>query len=269
MAAMMDNRPVILLDETPGAIQPIVACLDVPWLMRSKAYLFEASVGKGRLLVCTLNLSKSLRETDPAAAWVYQRLSEYVSGKAFHPESVIPVEWIRTRIRNLPDFDKCVEGFSRIVKASEPAQDWYSIRENNAPMYAVRETDGKQFIRWITADVPSPLTDNTITFAWAGGMGWETEPPGVNFTLSVNGTALIDFPFTEQNGVWCDARYCSELRYVVLRTVVPDSFGVFLLTIPRSLLHPGKPVEIEVKAPANGSKRWFGLNTYRNILSPE
>jgi beta-galactosidase len=269
MAAMMDNRPVILLDEIPGAIQPIIACLDVPWLMRSKAYLFEASVGKGRLLVCTLNLTKLLRETDPAAEWIYQRLIEYASGNAFRPEGVIPVEWIRTRIRNLPDFDKCVEGFSRIVEASEPARDWYSIRENSAPMFAVRETDGKQFVRWMTADAPSPLPDNTITFAWSGGMGWETEPPGGDFTLSVCGTEIIDFPFTEQNAVWCDARYCTELRYVVLRTIVPDSFGVFLLTVPRSLLHPGKPLEIEVRAPANGSKRWFGLNPFRNILSVE
>lgn len=269
MASMLDARPVVLLDDVPGALQPIIACLDVPWLMRTKAYLFETTIGKGRLLVCTLNLSKSLRDTDPAAAWVYQRLIEYASGPKFQPARSIPVEWMRERVQRIPDFNKCVEGFSKILAASEPAQNWYSIRENNTPMYAVRQTDGRRFIRWMTADVPSPLTENTVTFAWAGGMGWETEPQGGDFTLSVNGTSLIEFPFTEQNAVWCDARYCSELRYIVLRTVVPDSFGIFLLTVPRSLTQPGKPIELEVSTTANGSKRWFGLNPYKNILSVE
>src|SRR5262249_17915504 len=40
MHGMMDGRPVVLLDEVPGQIEPIAWCLDLPWKMRRKAYLF-------------------------------------------------------------------------------------------------------------------------------------------------------------------------------------------------------------------------------------
>jgi len=46
-----------------------------------QAALFEYRVGRGRLLVCTLNLSGD----DPAARWLRAHLVRYVESSAFAP----------------------------------------------------------------------------------------------------------------------------------------------------------------------------------------
>lgn len=82
---LLDSRPVVMLDDVPGALEPIVWCLDVPWRMAPKAYLFEARVGNGRLLLSTMNLSSQARHDDPAADWMYRCLTRYAAGDEFAP----------------------------------------------------------------------------------------------------------------------------------------------------------------------------------------
>ena len=70
-------------------------------------------------------------------------------------------------------------------------------------------------------------------------------------------------------GQWSSADGTVRLRYTVRRTIAPDSFGLFFLTAPVGLFEPGRPAEIEVRAPGNGSKRWFALAPYRDAASRE
>lgn len=270
MVGMMDNRPVVLVDQVPGTPEPIVWSLDVPWLMRRKAYLFEARVGHGALLVSTLNLSKDVQRTDPAAAWLHDALVRYVSSAAFQPAAEIPVEWLRSRAydEGLPDSATWTEGFARLVSATGKPQPWYTWREDRATTLPVRQTDGKQSITWTTA--PAPASGSaTVTFAWTGGMGWESEPAAGGFTLTVNGKRAMEFPFSVRSGVWRDAATGCELHYVVRRTVGPDSFGIFLLTVPASLCTPGQPVQLGITAGAGNSQRWFSLVPYTDTVQVE
>ncbi len=270
-AAMLDNRPVVLLDEVPGHIEPIAQCIDVPWRMRRKAYVFEARVGKGKLLVCTLNLSASQRERDPAAAWVYDRLLRYAAGAEFQPSATIPAEWLRKRLGDvsMPEVDTWVEGFSRVQAWTGEPQKWYSYREDNVTTYPVRQTDGKQRLTWTTAPVPANWSKPTVTFAWAGGIGWETDPAGGHFGLLIDGKLALDFPFTTTSATWTSPNGQATLRYVVRRNIGPDSFGLFLLTVPASSIAPGKPVALTVTASSANSKRWFSLVPYRDVAADE
>jgi hypothetical protein len=270
-AGMLDNRPVVLLDELPGHIEPIIQCLDVPWLMRRKAYLFEARVGKGKLLVCTLNLNAKQRRTDPAASWVYARLLHYAAGAQFHPTAEIPVAWLQKHIgmENLPDPDTWVEGFGQVEAASEAPQRWYSYREDDVLSYPVRQTDGLQFLTWQSAPVPRPWKHPTVTFVWAGGIGWASEPPGGHFSLLVNGRPVLDFPFTTTSATWTAPERHATLSYWVRRILGPDTFGLFMLVLPAEEVEPGKPITLTVTATAAKSKRWFGLNPYRDVVSEE
>jgi hypothetical protein len=162
-----------------------------------------------------------------------------------------------------------VEGFSRVVASSEPPQRWYSFREDSALTYPVRQTDGNQRVVWRTAPVPPDWPHPTVTFAWAGGIGWETEPAGGRFRLLIDGRPTLDFPFTVSSAAWTSPDGRTTLRYVVRRNVGPDSFGLFLLTVPTSAVARGRSVELSVTATAAHSKRWFSLAPYRNVAAEE
>jgi hypothetical protein len=270
-AGMMDNRPVVLLDNVPGRPEPIIQCIDVPWRMRRKAYLFEAKVGAGRLLVCTLNFSSGLRKRDPAAAWMLADLLRYAASDECRPAASIPADWLRSRVVDsaVPDADALVEGFASLVEFGEQPQSWYSYREDSVPTYAARQTDGKQRVTWLTAPLPEGWTHDTATFAWAGGIGWETEPAGGSFQLLIDDKPALDFAFTTASATWRSADGKISLHYDVRRTVAPDSFGVFLLTVPASRLQQGKPLRLTVAATANNSKRWFSIVPYTDVAAEE
>jgi hypothetical protein len=49
------------------------------------------------------------------------------------------------------------------------------------------------------------------------------------------------------------------LKYKVKAVAGVDSSGIMELTLPDSLLRPGKPAELRVVGSAKGSSRWFGI----------
>jgi hypothetical protein len=93
---LLNNRAVVNLDEVPGNIEPIVWAIDVPWKLRRMAYLWEARVGRGKMLVTSFDLSESARARDPATAWMYANLLRYAASDRFNPAAELPVEWLRT-----------------------------------------------------------------------------------------------------------------------------------------------------------------------------
>ncbi len=272
MHGLFDNRPVVMMDDLPVRIQPIIWCLDVPWQMRTKAYLFEAKVGKGRLLVSTMNLSAPQRETDPAANWLYHSLRRYVArGEAFQPTAELPIDWLRNRVKQTarPESSTWVEGFSKIVENTEKPTPWHSYRQDNVKNYPVRQTDGKQKVRWLTGTVPKDWAKDTVTFVWAGGIGWKAEPGGGHFSLAMKGQNVLDFPFAQTTTMWKNADSSIRLQYLVLKTTDQDSFGLFFLTLPTSQVTKGEPVELAVTATAQNSQRWFGLSPFKDVVARE
>ncbi len=271
MYGMLDDRPVVMMDDLPVRIDPIIWCLDVPWQMRPKAYLFEAKVGKGRLLVSTLDLSADRRETDPAADCLYHRLKDYVESKEFQPKVELPIDWLRSRVKQTarPEPTTWVEGFSKVLEHTEKPSPWYSYRQNDVQNYPVRQTDGKQKLRWATGAVPKDWGHDTVTFVWAGGIGWKGEPGGGHFSLAMNGRPMLDFPFAQTTTTWQNADGSIRFQYLVLKTTDQDSFGLFFLTVPKSHVKAGESVELTVTATAQNSKRWFGLNPFTDVVARE
>ncbi len=271
MAGLIDERPVVITEDLPAGIEPIIWCLDVPWLMRRKAWLFEAKVGKGRLLVSTLDFSPSRRKADPAAAWLFARLADYVRGGEFQPRSELPIDWLRQRVETLgrPDPASWVEGFAEVIECTEEPQIWYSYRENKVKNYTVRQTDGNQRLRWRTAPVPREWSRDNVTFVWAGGLGWRSQPGGGRFGLTLGDKKLLDVPFAQKTTAWTAMEGEVRLQYVVRRSVGEDSFGHFFLTVATRLVEPGEPAEITVTATANNSKRWFSVSPYTDVAARE
>jgi hypothetical protein len=268
---LLNSRPVVMLDDVPGHLEPIVWCLDVPWRMARKAYLFEAKVGKGRLLVSTMNLSPQARRDDPAAEWMYSCLTRYAASVQFRPAKRLPMSWLRQRVARfvLPDPATWVEGFAELVEATEGSKPWYTYREDNADGYPVRQTDGRQRIAWRTAPLSSGWAHKSVTFVWAGGIGWRSEPAGGPFTLWVNGKQRLDFPFVTQSTRWVSTDGATRLDYTVHRSTGEDTCGLFYLTLSTDELAMGEAAEVAVTAPAAGSKRWASLVPYTDVVATE
>ena len=79
-----------VLDDLAVHIDPIVRSIDVPQRLSNRAFLFEARVGKGRLLVSGLNFAAALSGGDPAAAYLRDQLVRYGLSDAFAPKAELP-----------------------------------------------------------------------------------------------------------------------------------------------------------------------------------
>lgn len=75
----------ILMDSLPQDLQPIVQPIDDWNTNRKLGLVFECKVGKGKLLVCSADLSKDLA-TRPAARQLRASLLAYAASEAFNPK---------------------------------------------------------------------------------------------------------------------------------------------------------------------------------------
>jgi beta-galactosidase len=76
----------VLLDDA-ARIDPIVRSIDVPQRLSNRGFLFEARVGKGRLLVSGLNFAAAIQNGDPAAAYLLDQLVRYGLSEDFAPKA--------------------------------------------------------------------------------------------------------------------------------------------------------------------------------------
>lgn len=97
--ALIQGSKTVSLDPLPGKIQPLVRCIDRPQRLANRAYLFEAAVGKGRLLVSGFNFAGALAGHDPAAAFLKDQLVRYALGPDFAPTAQIPAEYLRAKLK--------------------------------------------------------------------------------------------------------------------------------------------------------------------------
>ena len=82
---MLNGGRAVILDQPDIPFAPIIEIASSYKNARREAMLFEFRVGKGKLLVSTLQLSKN----DPAARWLREQMILYAMSDAFRPEIVI------------------------------------------------------------------------------------------------------------------------------------------------------------------------------------
>lgn len=104
--------------ESGAPFDPIIDVASSVKCVIRQSVLFEYRVGRGRLLVCTLNFAPG----DPASAWLRQRLLDYAALEEFRPAQELTVEGLRAlartpfidsgrdtnRARNVNDPSSCV-----------------------------------------------------------------------------------------------------------------------------------------------------------------
>lgn len=96
--ALMNKRPLMLMDKMPKDFMPVVQPIDTWFLSRKLGMLFEAKVGKGKVLVTTLPLTA---KGNPAVEQMLRAVTDYVASDDFNPRQTL--EWERiTELFQLP-----------------------------------------------------------------------------------------------------------------------------------------------------------------------
>ena len=147
-------------------------------------------------------------------------------------------------------------GWGRTLRAGETLDNPGDVMEGYARVAVARARAGQTELEWETLPVPRDVCARpTFDFTFAGGMGFPQQPQAA-FALSIDGKKVIDIPEI----VWEDHEWRGSgcvLRYK--RDVTTCELGHFTLTVPSSMLKPGRPAKLGVAAESKGSRRWFAV----------
>ncbi len=92
---LMQGSKTIQLGSLPAKIRPLVRCIDRPSRLADRAYLFEATMGRGKLLVSGFNFEQALAMKDPGAIFFFDQLVRYALGPDFAPDTSLPEEMLK------------------------------------------------------------------------------------------------------------------------------------------------------------------------------
>lgn len=90
---LVNRGQVMEITDFPADFQPIVQPIDTWFVNRKLASLFEANVGKGKIVVCSFDLKNKL-ESRPVARQIYYSILNYMNSNLFHPESSLKISFI-------------------------------------------------------------------------------------------------------------------------------------------------------------------------------
>lgn len=93
---LVTHAAPMIMDELPLQLQPIVQVIDDWATARKLGLLFEATIGRGKLLVCSIDLVDGLDE-NPVARQFRSSLFAYMESECFHPS----VELTAAQLQNL------------------------------------------------------------------------------------------------------------------------------------------------------------------------
>ena len=127
-----------------------------------------------------------------------------------------------------------------------------------------RATDGKMAVEWETQAVPPDFNAPAATFVWMSGLA--TQKGAHRFALSLDGKPFLDFRTgkdASQREWRIDGPAGSSLAFkTTLVDQFQELFGFMFLTVPRSMLTPGKPLRLKVVGEKAGSNDWFMVFPY-------
>lgn len=256
---LMDNAHKFVFSENKP--QPEIFVRALPSLLRvdNAALLFSVRVGEGSLLVSGFNHSRAALR--PENEWLLARMIDYAATFP-KPKSAWPPALLKP-VYAAPD--GCLPGFKSVITTSPQLAEVKvtnrSYKAERATMYACRQTRIGNAVTWETVPCPDKLDPaKKTTFAFAGAMGYLVQPKTAGFALDINGEEKLRFDVADK-APWQSADGSVKMRFDVRVTQkTGDRFGVFYLTVPHSLLTPGKPCRLTVRSLGKGSRRWFGLN---------
>lgn len=129
---LLFQASAIRLQGTAETYLPIVQAIDRPDRNHKLALIYETKVGKGKLLVCTLDLNRDLSQR-PVARQLRHSLLQYAASPDFDPDTEIPLDG------NLPEFSResTLARLTPKMSASTEHENFWAINaaDNNPDTY--------------------------------------------------------------------------------------------------------------------------------------
>jgi len=162
---LINQSRSIILDSTPAGLRPIVQVVDNFARNHKLGVLFEARVGQGRLLVCSMNLKDDL-DKRPAAKQLLTSLYSYLESPQFAPEQELSIPQLDTLLAK--PVSKLAGLGAKVVSADSEAPDFP----------AGNVIDGNPATIWHTVwdPTPAPMPHQLVI-----DMGSEQEISGVTY----------------------------------------------------------------------------------------
>ena len=91
---LTNRAQTMLLTDFPKGFQPIVQPIDTWFLNRKLGMLFEAKVGKGKLIMTSIDLKNDLNNR-PVAAQLYNSIIKYMRSDKFRPTTSVELKTIK------------------------------------------------------------------------------------------------------------------------------------------------------------------------------
>ena len=183
-------QPMILTDFPPD-FRPVIWVIDDWFTSRRLGLLFEAKVKKGKLLVCSADLSSDLDRRAVARQLRYSLL-KYISGPAFEPKYTLQIENIKNLLQKPPvlkslgatviKVDSYADGYEgRHAIDGNPDTIWHTLWGPAAPDYPHeiqidlgKETGIKGFKYLPRQDMSNGWIMEYQFFISADGQTWDT-----------------------------------------------------------------------------------------------
>ncbi len=95
---LIHKAQVMELSNFPADFQPLVQPIDTWFINRKLGMLFEARIGKGRIIICSADL-RSDPQNRPVANQLYYSILQYMNSHLFHPEYELKLSLIEDLTR--------------------------------------------------------------------------------------------------------------------------------------------------------------------------
>ncbi|WP_195983721.1 discoidin domain-containing protein [Clostridium sp. D33t1_170424_F3] len=97
---LMKGSRAVVLDNAPADLEPLAWNIDHMEWSRKLGSLFEANVGKGKLVVCTFDLLNQM-DAYPEAKQLYASILQYMASETFQPKAVLTQEYLTDTFKEL------------------------------------------------------------------------------------------------------------------------------------------------------------------------
>lgn len=150
-----------------------------------------------------------------------------------------------------------INGYGKDVAGADFA--YPSPYSYNSESYLTRANKDVGAMEWQTDVVPESFKGKTASFIWVYAIGVASNPQ--QFNLWVNGQQKLTFSNPKNNNY--ETREVEGEDGVSLsffKSMVDnngDQMGYAVLTVPKKMITPGKPVSIKIKGVENNSAAWY------------
>jgi len=90
---IVNDCDAMIMDDFPAGFRPIIHLIDDWFTNRKLGILFEAKVGNGKLMVCSVDMQKDLNGR-PATAQLRQSILEYMASDRFNPREEVSLNLV-------------------------------------------------------------------------------------------------------------------------------------------------------------------------------